>query len=126
MTLSQQPRSLLSIMGSLFPAAGNSGPSSSTVSNAAPWIMTVAASYIDRSFPTIVKLGNRQTFEGSSLYSGNWTKQLPLVYARTAGNNPGAQFCMAGSLAPKLVKKKKVCSLKVENKLRDEGKGRGS
>uniref|UniRef100_A0A2N9JBA5 Subtilisin-like protease fibronectin type-III domain-containing protein n=1 Tax=Fagus sylvatica TaxID=28930 RepID=A0A2N9JBA5_FAGSY len=57
---------------------GNSGPDSSTVSNAAPWIMTVAASYIDRSFPTTVKLGNGKTFEGSSLYTGKRTKQLPL------------------------------------------------
>ena len=83
-------------------SAGNSGPDSSTVSNAAPWIMTVAASYIDRSFPTTVKLGNGKTFEGSSLYTGKRTKQLPLVYARTAGGQ-GAQFCIDGSLLPKLV-----------------------
>ncbi|CBI38831.3 unnamed protein product, partial [Vitis vinifera] len=37
-------------------AAGNSGPSSSTVVNAAPWMMTVAASTMDRSFPAIVNL----------------------------------------------------------------------
>jgi hypothetical protein len=89
-------------------SAGNSGPSSSTVGNTAPWIMTVAASYIDRSFPTKVKLGNGQTFEGSSLYSGKRTnKQLPLVYARTAGGQ-GANLCIDGSLSPKLVKGKIV------------------
>lgn len=88
-------------------SAGNSGPFSSSVSNAAPWIMTVAASYIDRSFPTTVKLGNGKTFEGSSLYSGKRTKQLPLVYASTAGGQ-GAQFCINDSLVPKLVKGKIV------------------
>ena len=88
-------------------SAGNSGPSSSSVGNTAPWIMTVAASYIDRSFPTKVKLGNGKTFEGSSLYSGKRTKQLPLVYASTAGGI-GANFCIDGSLSPKLVKGKIV------------------
>jgi len=34
------------------------GPSPSTVSNGAPWIMTVVASSTDRSFPAEVKLGN--------------------------------------------------------------------
>ena len=31
-------------------SAGNSGPSSSSLSNSAPWIMSVAASYTDRTF----------------------------------------------------------------------------
>ncbi|KAI3429019.1 uncharacterized protein J3R85_008840, partial [Psidium guajava] len=88
-------------------SAGNSGPSPSTVSNAAPWIMTVAASYLDRSFPTKVKLGDGQTFEGSSLYSGKPTARLPLVYRQTAGGK-GAEYCMAGTLDPKLVKGKIV------------------
>ncbi|KAJ4831291.1 hypothetical protein Tsubulata_020391 [Turnera subulata] len=88
-------------------SAGNSGPSSSTVDNNAPWIMTVAASYTDRSFPTTVKLGNGQTFEGASLYSGKATRQLPLVYGATAGG-PGAQYCISGSLKKKLVKGKIV------------------
>lgn len=61
-------------------AAGNSGPAPSTAGNLAPWIMTVGASYTDRIFPTTVKLGNGQVFEGSSLYSGNNIGQLPLVY----------------------------------------------
>ncbi|XP_021802224.1 subtilisin-like protease SBT1.1 [Prunus avium] len=88
-------------------AAGNSGPSRSSLSNAAPWIMTVAASYNDRSFPTAVKLGDGQIFEGSSLYSGKKTKQLPLVYNRTAGSQ-GAAYCFEGSLVKKLVKGKIV------------------
>ncbi|KAJ6722825.1 PROPROTEIN CONVERTASE SUBTILISIN/KEXIN [Salix koriyanagi] len=78
-------------------SAGNLGPSISSVDNNAPWIMTVAASYTDRKFPTTVRLGNGQTFEGASLYSGKATAQLPLVYAGTAGGQ-GAQYCISGSL----------------------------
>ncbi|OWM64985.1 hypothetical protein CDL15_Pgr028703 [Punica granatum] len=88
-------------------SAGNLGPSPSTVTNTAPWIMTVGASYMDRSFPTKVKLGDGQSFEGSSLYSGPRTKRLPLVYNTTAGGT-GAGFCLTGSLDPKLVKGKIV------------------
>lgn len=42
-------------------AAANDGPSSQTVQNTAPWILTVAASTIDRSFPTSITLGNNKT-----------------------------------------------------------------
>lgn len=42
-------------------SAGNSGPSPQTVINTAPWIITVAASSIDRAFPTMITLGNNQT-----------------------------------------------------------------
>lgn len=88
-------------------SAGNSGPSSSTVANVAPWITTVGASYLDRSFPTTVKLGNGQILRGSSLYSGKLTNQLSLVYGETAGGQ-GAEYCTDGSLRPELVKGKIV------------------
>jgi len=84
-------------------SAGNSGPFPSTVGNGAPWIMTVAASSTDRSFPTKVKLGNGKTFKGSSLYQGKKTNQLPLVYGKSAGAKKEAQYCIGGSLDPKLV-----------------------
>ncbi|CAN1236732.1 Subtilisin-like protease SBT1.1 [Linum grandiflorum] len=91
-------------------SAGNSGPSRSTVSNTAPWIMTVAASYTDRGFPTSIRLGNGETYEGSSLYYGKPTKQLPIAYAQTAGSGKqqGANYCINGSLNKKLVKGKIV------------------
>jgi subtilisin family serine protease len=41
-------------------AATNFGPASQVVRNTAPWVITVAASQIDRSFPTTVTLGNKQ------------------------------------------------------------------
>ncbi|CAH9096593.1 unnamed protein product [Cuscuta europaea] len=82
-------------------SAGNSGPLDSSVGNTAPWIMTVAASSIDRSFPTIVELGNGNILRGQSLYSGKPTKLLPLVYGK--GGN-GAEFCINGSLSSRQVK----------------------
>ncbi|GLU00569.1 hypothetical protein SLE2022_179270 [Rubroshorea leprosula] len=86
-------------------SAGNEGPR--TVSNTAPWLMTVAASYIDRSFPAIVKLGNGQIFEGVSLYAGKALKEVPIVYGPTAGKK-FAQYCVLRALSPKLVKGKVV------------------
>lgn len=41
-------------------SAGNDGPFASTVVNAAPWIMTVAASTIDRDFRSDLLLGGNQ------------------------------------------------------------------
>jgi subtilisin family serine protease len=41
-------------------AAGNDGPKPQTVENTAPWVITVAATKIDRSFPTLVTLGKKQ------------------------------------------------------------------
>ncbi|XP_027771472.1 subtilisin-like protease SBT3.4 isoform X2 [Solanum pennellii] len=43
-------------------SGGNEGPYPQTVVNISPWILTVAASSIDRSFPTLITLGNNQTF----------------------------------------------------------------
>ncbi|CBI36893.3 unnamed protein product, partial [Vitis vinifera] len=82
-------------------AAGNSGPSESSVTNIAPWITTVGASSIDRRFPADLLLGNGSIINGSSLYNGGPlpTKKLPLIY--------GA-FCIPGSLSPKLVRGKIV------------------
>ncbi|KAE8722166.1 Subtilase family protein isoform 1 [Hibiscus syriacus] len=88
-------------------SAGNSGPSSSIVSNTSPWIMTIAASYLDRSFETTVKLGDGEAFEGSSLYVGKATKQLRLVYANSAGDI-SESYCVDGSLKKKIVKNKIV------------------
>ena len=51
-------------------SGGNSGPYPQTVINTAPWIITVAASTIDREFPSVIVLGNNQTlqvFDSSSL-----------------------------------------------------------
>ena len=43
-------------------SAGNEGPSLGSVSNHSPWLLTVAASGIDRQFRSTVKLGNGKSF----------------------------------------------------------------
>lgn len=43
-------------------AASNDGPLAQTVQNISPWIITVAASTMDRAFPTSITLGNNKTF----------------------------------------------------------------
>jgi hypothetical protein len=42
-------------------SAGNDGPDASMVQNVSPWGLTVAASTIDRRFPTVITLGNNAT-----------------------------------------------------------------
>ncbi|KXG30014.2 hypothetical protein SORBI_3004G123801 [Sorghum bicolor] len=49
-------------------AGMNRGPAPQTVRNTAPWLITVAASMIDRSFPTKVVLGNNEELVGQSRY----------------------------------------------------------
>lgn len=44
-------------------SGGNSGPYPQTVINTAPWVITVAASTIDREFPSRIILGNNQTLQ---------------------------------------------------------------
>ncbi|XP_010529409.1 PREDICTED: subtilisin-like protease SBT3.13 isoform X2 [Tarenaya hassleriana] len=51
-------------------AAGNDGPNAQTVVNVAPWVLTVAATTLDRSFPTAIALGNNQTIFGEALHTG--------------------------------------------------------
>ncbi|XP_072957634.1 subtilisin-like protease 4 [Typha angustifolia] len=80
-------------------AAGNSGPVDSTLSNEAPWILTVAASTMDRNIRTTVRLGNGHEYNGESLYQPEMsaTTFYPLIYAGASGK-PDAQLCGNGSL----------------------------
>ncbi|KAJ9179498.1 hypothetical protein P3X46_011280 [Hevea brasiliensis] len=55
-------------------AAGNIGPDAYTVSHTAPWILTVAASSIDREFQSRVILGNGITIKGSAINFSNLTR----------------------------------------------------
>ncbi|KAK6253739.1 hypothetical protein QUC31_015459 [Theobroma cacao] len=62
-------------------SAGNSGPYPQTVINTAPWVITVAASTIDRDFPSVVTMGNNQTVVGQSFYTGRKVNKFhPIVY----------------------------------------------
>lgn len=60
-------------------AAGNEGPYFGTIQNVSPWIMTVAATSIDRKFESDVKLGNGKTFSGFSINTFELGKMYPLI-----------------------------------------------
>ncbi|XP_008238728.1 PREDICTED: subtilisin-like protease SBT1.2 [Prunus mume] len=81
-------------------SAGNSGPSYSTSSNEAPWILTVGASTIDRNIRATARLGNKKEYNGESLFQPNNFNSkimLPLVDAGSLGNQTTA-FCDPGTL----------------------------
>ncbi|RHN48243.1 putative cucumisin [Medicago truncatula] len=86
-------------------SAGNSGPTFGTVSNVAPWILTVAASTLDREFDTVVQLHNGQHFKGASLSTALPENKLyPLITAAEAklAEAPveNATLCMNGTIDP--------------------------
>ncbi|CAM6088324.1 unnamed protein product [Calypogeia fissa] len=95
-------------------SAGNDGPGPLTVTNVAPWITTVAASTVDRTFPAVVKLGNGASYEGISLYSGPGlgTELLPVIWAGNASkegvSSASSALCLDGTLDPAKVKGKIV------------------
>ncbi|KAK4435250.1 Cucumisin [Sesamum alatum] len=68
-------------------SAGNSGPEPVTVSNFAPWTMTVAASTIDRKFAANLVLGNGQFLTGISINSFDLNgTSYPLIWGGDAVN----------------------------------------
>ncbi|KAK1296856.1 Subtilisin-like protease [Acorus calamus] len=100
-------------------SAGNSGPAPSSVTNVAPWIITVGASTIDREFPSVAVLGDHEHIKGQSL-SATFLKnnQYPLINSADASkttNKSDAQICLPNSLDSKKVKGKIVVCLRGQN-----------
>lgn len=98
-------------------SAGNNGPAPETLSNIAPWIVTVGASTIDRDFEAIVKLHNGKQLKGASLSKALAEEKFyPLIsgpQAKMAGAPvQDALLCKAGSLDPKKVKGKILVCLR--------------
>ncbi|PSS21244.1 Subtilisin-like protease [Actinidia chinensis var. chinensis] len=91
-------------------SAGNSGPSTYSLSNVAPWITTVGAGTLDRDFPAYVSLGSGLNISGVSLYRGDLlpNKMLPFVYAGNASNATNGNLCMIGTLIPEKISGKIV------------------
>lgn len=80
-------------------SAGNFGPFNASLSNEAPWILTVGASTVDRKIRATVSLGNKDLFDGESLFQPKdfASSFLPLVYPGLNGIQETA-LCMNGSL----------------------------
>ncbi|MED6106380.1 hypothetical protein PIB30_004153 [Stylosanthes scabra] len=67
-------------------SAGNDGPSLKTVVNDAPWIITVAATTIDREFESNLVLGNKKVVQGNSINFSPLSKtpDYPFIYGLSA------------------------------------------
>uniref|UniRef100_A0A0A9C054 Uncharacterized protein n=1 Tax=Arundo donax TaxID=35708 RepID=A0A0A9C054_ARUDO len=68
-------------------SAGNSGPEPLSLSNEAPWVLTVGASTMDRQLKSIVKLGDGRLFVGESAYQPSNLVSFPLVYDEDGSGN---------------------------------------
>ncbi|KAJ0965276.1 hypothetical protein J5N97_026414 [Dioscorea zingiberensis] len=98
-------------------SAGNSGPKQGTVSNTAPWIFTVAASTMDREFPSFVSFDGKR-IKGQSLSTKGLpdNKFYPMISSekvRAANvSKLDARLCLLKSLNHKKVKGKIVVCLR--------------
>ncbi|KAI3762955.1 hypothetical protein L1987_53400 [Smallanthus sonchifolius] len=85
-------------------AAGNEGPSSSTIYNGAPWIMTVAAGTMDRSYIATLELGNGMAFEGTSYFPTSVSiTNRPLYYGSNDTKTAGCSFLNRDEVKGKVV-----------------------
>ncbi|KAM3701184.1 hypothetical protein ACB094_05G152200 [Castanea mollissima] len=108
-------------------SAGNSGPKSGTVTNVAPWMITVGASTLDREFESFVRLRNGKQFKGASMSkpfpAGD--KFYPLISAAHAkaanASAKDAMLCKPGTLDPKKAKGKILACLRGETARVDKG-----
>uniref|UniRef100_M1BBG5 Subtilisin-like protease n=1 Tax=Solanum tuberosum TaxID=4113 RepID=M1BBG5_SOLTU len=82
-------------------SAGNSGPYIFSISNDAPWILTVGASTIDRKIKATAVLGNNQEFDGESAFqpSDFPPTLLPLIYPGINTSDILAKYCYPTSLS---------------------------
>ncbi|KAL6506694.1 hypothetical protein OROHE_022526 [Orobanche hederae] len=92
-------------------SAGNSGPSSMTVVNVAPWILTVAATTIDRDFEADIVLGGNKVIKGGGINFSALNKSAvyPLITGSSASrqhDGVGASDCLPGTLEDGKVKGK--------------------
>ncbi|KAK9062922.1 hypothetical protein SSX86_020112 [Deinandra increscens subsp. villosa] len=93
-------------------SAGNDGPRRRSVVNVAPWILTVAASSIDRDFQADIILGDKTIIKGGGINFGELQKSpvYPLLYGTSAKRNSSiydeddARNCIPRSLDREKVK----------------------
>ncbi|XP_039127059.1 subtilisin-like protease SBT1.5 [Dioscorea cayenensis subsp. rotundata] len=92
-------------------SAGNDGPAESTVTNVAPWMITVGAGTMDRRFPVQIRLDSGLVLAGDGIWTGTALKpetSYPLIYGGDSSSRLGirasAALCAKGSLDPTAVK----------------------
>ncbi|KAL4361348.1 hypothetical protein GQ457_04G025450 [Hibiscus cannabinus] len=108
-------------------SGGNSGPADGTISNLAPWQITVGASTMDREFPSTVVLGNSRRYKGQSLSEKvlPHRKLLPLISAADAkaanASVETALLCQAGGIDPEKATGKVLVCLRGQNSRVDKG-----
>ncbi|CAN1814306.1 Subtilisin-like protease SBT5.6 [Linum perenne] len=93
-------------------AAGNDGPDPATVENPAPWILTVAASSLDRVFHGPVLLGNGKTIMVVTSSNGMLSAAADAVHPKVRKNETNQ--CLPNSLLPEKVKGKIVLCIRGE------------
>ncbi|KAL9676625.1 hypothetical protein QQ045_004841 [Rhodiola kirilowii] len=94
-----------------------------TAANVAPWILTVAASSLDREFSSKIHLGNAKVLKGFSVNPLKMEKFTSLIAGSAApakGVSPqNASFCKSNTLDPSLVSGKIVlCKLEIVSESR--------
>ncbi|KAM5565195.1 CO(2)-response secreted protease [Rosa sericea] len=95
-------------------SAGNDGPNRETVANFAPWLLTVAASTIDRNFESNVVLGGNKVIKGVGIHFSSLQEVpvYPLIDAPSAktadAEQSEARNCDRHSLDEKMIKGKIV------------------
>ncbi|KAM1507330.1 hypothetical protein PS1_016961 [Malus domestica] len=74
-------------------AAGNDGPSRNSTYNGAPWITTVGAGTLDRTFTATLTLDNGFTVEGESYFpKGVYSADKPLYYGKDSVRKSTCDF----------------------------------
>ncbi|KAJ7980798.1 Subtilisin-like protease [Quillaja saponaria] len=93
-------------------SASNDGPSRGSVSSVAPWLLTVAASSIDRQIIDKVVLGNNKTLMGNAVNSFTLNRsKFPLAYGKDISGKCSereARVCDLGCIDSSRVKGKIV------------------
>ncbi|XP_037414001.1 subtilisin-like protease 3 [Triticum dicoccoides] len=87
-------------------AAGNNGPRS-FIANSAPWLLTVAAGSVDRSFQTVVQLGNGEHISGEAFNqtANSSSNSAPLYWNKhckssLAGRNVSGKIVICHNTGP--------------------------
>ncbi|KAM0051819.1 putative tripeptidyl-peptidase II [Helianthus debilis subsp. tardiflorus] len=107
-------------------SAGNDGPIPGSVTNVAPWVITIGASTIDREFQSFVNLASGLKLKGLSLSKTlPHSEYYPLINAANAkaenATMADASLCSQGALDPKKVRGKILVCLRGGNDRVDKG-----